>query len=93
MITVPTSNWSKTAEKLYQIKNTIKRLQQLEAGLATKLKKLSFYEDASDGVFILTKSVRRGHIEYSFIPELSCVDLEQYRKAPVAVWTLTKRGE
>lgn len=38
----------------------------------------------------VTKSARKGNIEYNRIPELEDIDLEQYRKPPITTWRVTE---
>lgn len=41
----------------------------------------------------LSKSVRRGHIDYARVPQLEGLDLEQYRKPSTESWKITFNGE
>lgn len=44
------------------------------------------------GSLKLTKSVRKGHVNFSNIPELREVDLDMYREDPVVSWRITIGG-
>lgn len=72
--------------------NTIKQLRA-ELDEEEKAIKNDLIADAngrstSGSGLLLTKSYPKGRVDYSSIPELEDVDLEQYRKPSKPVWTL-----
>lgn len=44
---------------------------------------------AKIGDLSVTKVIRRGNVDYSLIPELKGVDVDQYRKPPVESWRIS----
>lgn len=80
--------WKTTAIELAEIQKQRKELEKKEAELATKLKDMSNNESYEFEGISYAVSERVGNVEYSKIPELFGIDLEQYRKSSVKVWKL-----
>jgi hypothetical protein len=80
--------WLITAKDLYNVQQDIKNLEQKASDLAHLLKELSNQEPKSFGGMKYAYFTRAGSIDYSLIPELKGLELEQYRKAPVKAWKL-----
>lgn len=80
------------AAQAYKLKIQIKSLEKQYDSLMTCLKE-SFNQGQSRwDNYQLTQTFRPGAVEYSAIPELKSVDLDKYRKDPVAVFKLEYLG-
>jgi len=84
--------WLLKAKELWTIKKTIRKWQNIEKNLAAELRDI-FDNDAHEyrGVRYYYE-LRDGAIDYSAIPELKGVNLNQYRKDAVVVWKLEVTG-
>jgi len=82
--------WNETAELLYKLQQKRKEIQKKEAFLIDKLKEISGYGAAMGKSFLFSVSINKGRIDYSNIPALKGIDLEPFRKKPVALWKLQK---
>lgn len=74
--------WIETACEWLDINVKIKALEEREQEIRGCLNQLSGGRNCSGGGIRVTKVVRKGSIDYSKIPVLHSVDLEQYRKPP-----------
>lgn len=81
------------ASQAYNIKMQIKSLEKQYDGLMNCLKEQYKLGTTHWGAYTLSISVRPGAVEYSKIPQLQGVDLEQYRKDSVQVFKLEYLGE
>ncbi len=74
----------------YQVFKNIIKLNQIEIDkIDEKFKAVaSKHARARIGNLTITKSVRKGNVDYAVIPELKSVDVEKYRKAPSTVTTI-----
>lgn len=84
------SEWIKVAKELYDAQQMKKHFTSIALSLSDKLKKLSNNENSKGGEFLYTAIMTKGGVEYSLIPELQNVDLEQYRKESTMRWKLSK---
>jgi putative phage-type endonuclease len=82
--------WLAMADEWRTLSGMIKDLEAQEAELRKLL--ISTCDDQSclGGGIAVSKVVRKGNIDYSKIPELKDVDLEQYRGQPVEYWKISK---
>lgn len=80
--------WEEAAKELYTIKEQRKYLQAVEIRLTSKLKSLSNDKNSRGNEFTFYAVTQKGLVDYSSIPELKNVDLEQYRKAERQAWYL-----
>lgn len=85
--------WVQKAREIEQIKQLVTKYTLIQEKLIEELKALSDYEPAKGGGYILTSYIKRGHIDYSQIPELKYVELEDFRKPSIVVWRLDKERE
>jgi len=81
------------AKEAYKLKQQIAELTERQSGLMDNLKKASGGTDARFGNYKLGVTVRTGSIEYSAIPELKAINIEQYRKPGVLVYKLEFLGD
>ena len=80
--------WKELALLWQETKEKIKFYQISEEVLRKNLIKLANNESCEGGGIKLLKSVRKGNIDYSNIPELKQIDLETYRKEPTTFWRI-----
>jgi putative phage-type endonuclease len=73
-------NWLDMANRWKQIRNQIKELEQDEENTRSALLYLANQQNAEGGGIRVQTSYRKGRVDYNQIPELSGIDLEQYRK-------------
>lgn len=76
------TEWKETNEQLKALTAKEKEYRQALISMAND-------GNATGAGIKLTKSIRKGTVDYSKIPELDGVDLDQYRKDPVVAWRLT----
>jgi len=80
--------WVETADDLFKIKMKLKRLREEDSKLSKKLRGLSDGRTTKKGRYEYTCTPRKGPVDYKGIPELSNVNLEEYRKPSVNTWKL-----
>lgn len=87
------AEWSVLKEKWQTICTQEKKIQlekeEIKNGI---LKKADDHEVCESGLFV-RKANRKGNIDYKKIPELSMVDLEQYRKSTIEYWEIKVSAE
>ena len=79
------------AKEAYEAQQQRKKYERIEKEALDELKTLSEGKTTEYGEFVFSKTLRAGSINYAAIPELLNVRLEEYRKADVESWSLTKR--
>lgn len=82
--------WNTTAKKYLECQAKIKELEAEAKALKETMVSMAGDSNVMGGGLSLSKSVRKGHIEYAKVPELQNVDLEAYRKESITVWTVTQ---
>jgi hypothetical protein len=82
--------WNAIATKLYETKQSRKYYEEQEKELLESLKQISDNLPTKNGKFELKMIKRMGIIQYSKIPELRKINLEQYRTEPIISWTLSE---
>jgi putative phage-type endonuclease len=81
--------WETMAKEWKETNEQLKALTAKEKEYRQALITLACDGNATGAGIKLTKSIRKGTVDYSRIPELEGVDLDQYRKDPVVAWRLT----
>lgn len=81
--------WIDAARGLAHWKAIRQEAERNEKQFEGLLKQLSKGACSKGGGFVYDYSIRKGTIDYTAIPELNGVDLEQYRKESVEVWKLS----
>ena len=81
----------KVAAQLYNQQQIVKEAIKLQEDLKNKLKHLSHNNSYADGHYQFKKELRAGAIDYAAIPEFKELNLEEYRKPPITVWSLQLR--
>jgi putative phage-type endonuclease len=81
--------WKETSQKWLAIHSQIEALECEEKNLREALIQMAGSQNATGCGIRLTRSLRKGNVNYSQIPELKLVDLEKHRKEPIEVWRLS----
>jgi putative phage-type endonuclease len=89
MIERDDADWLEAADSWIKARNALKEAEELESACRDALIHLAQEESARGCGVSLCRSVRRGAIEYSKIPELKLIDTEKYRKPPSVSWRLS----
>jgi putative phage-type endonuclease len=83
------NEWKELSGRYYQLKEEIKFLLEEEENCRKELIALSGGSNSRGNGITLCQVERKGNIDYSKIPELKNVDVEQYRKEPINSWRIT----
>jgi len=84
--------WKCTAEEYLCVSSQIKALQDKEKELRSILIHQCNNQSSTGWGVKVGKSLRRGAVDYSAIPELKGVDLDKYRKDSIEVWTIKENN-
>lgn len=84
--------WINKAQELFNLQESIKRLEQQASIVKEELSKLSKNKPSCGGGFIYEMIPRKGSVDYAKVPQLQGVDLDQYRKEDVVMWRLKKEA-
>lgn len=82
--------WLTTAMFWKESAKQLKRYKEAEEEMRKKLLILSGDKSCSGGGIRVTKSIRKGNVDYKEIPELQGLSLDKYRKPPSDVWRITE---
>jgi len=88
-ISVETPERTELALKWMALKTSLNALEKEEKELRNALISTSCNRNSIGAGIKITRSLRKGSVDYAKIPELRGINLEQYRKKPMEVWTLT----
>ncbi len=77
------------AAKLLEAKEKIKALQKEEKEMTDDLILRCDNQNTIGNGFKITKSIRKGSVDYSSISELKGIDLDKYRKQSIEVWRVS----
>lgn len=86
-------NFDILAEEYYNLHEMLKKLKDQEDELKKRLDTYVSELETKSYVskkFIYSSYERKGNIDYTVIPQLKKVNLEQFRKAATICWKLTK---
>lgn len=81
--------WPEAVNQYKEVCEKIKELEKDEERIRQQLILLSGEKNSHGGGIKLTKSLTKGAIDYSNIPELKDVDLERYRKKSFRKWRIS----
>ncbi len=81
--------WNASATQWMEVTCEIQVLEKREKELRELLISQSQNKNSKGGGVRVSKIVRKGSIEYSTIPELALVNLENYRKSPIETWRIS----
>lgn len=85
--------WVLKCKQIEEVKKLKEKYEAIYEKMVEELKFLSEYEPAKGGGYVFSSYIKRGHIDYSQIPELKYVELEDYRKPSIVVWRLDRERE
>ena len=81
--------WTTVAKDWSAVKTQLDALEKREASLRQSLSEMAGEFTTSGAGVRVTKVVRKGSIDYSKIPQLEGIDLEQFRKISIESWKIT----
>lgn len=81
-------DFTATAAKYLAAAESLKELEKYVDQLKATLLVMADGHQCKGGGLVISKSERKGAVDYAAIPELAGVDLEPYRKAAVVAWSL-----
>lgn len=82
--------WTEISQKWLNVHRQLELLEKEEKELRNQLVQMADAKNVTGGGVRLSRSIRKGNVQYNQIPELQNVDLEQYRKEPIEVWRLVE---
>lgn len=85
--------WNQYSKSYIEIDRQIKMLEQERETIKSSLVTCAEGRNATGSGLKLSKSFRKGSIDYCNIPELTEVNLEKYRKKPVESWRISFEKE
>lgn len=80
--------WNEVSEEWKRISSQIFHLQKLEKGLRELLVRQCQDKNSIGNGITVSKILRKGNIDYSKVPELKNVNLEQYRGENIEFWKI-----
>lgn len=80
--------WKKYAISYIENKKMLQDLETKEKALKQELIRLSEKKNCRGAGISLSRTMRKGSVDYSQISELNHINLDNYRKSPVEVWTI-----
>lgn len=83
------TTWQQCASRWKALTEQIKALETEEESLRKQLVFLSGESNTKGAGISMCKVIRSGAVDYSKIPELKNIDLNQYRKDPINSWRIT----
>lgn len=84
------TDWLVAASQWMHISSQIKKLEEEEDRLRKKLIALSENANSKGAGIKLSKILRKGNVDYTAIPELKQINLDEYRKPSTESWRLVK---
>lgn len=81
--------WGSAAQEWVMVSKQLKELEEKEKALRDNLIAMARGQNAMGNGIKVSKTIRKGNIDYSRVPQLDGVDLEQYRKNPVEYWRIS----
>ena len=83
------NQWVLTAKELLDIQEKLKFLKDRKLKVESNLRELSNNKSASEAGYKYNLFTRPGSIDYSSIPELQDINLDEYRKEEQKYWKLS----
>ena len=85
--------WRELSQRYLNVKMRLKQFESEEKHLRDALVKASTGKPSIGGGLKLSKTVRKGAVDYKIIPELIGIDLEMFRSDPVVSYRITETTE
>lgn len=83
-------DWEEKAHMLWELQESVRINEKLISELKEELICLSAGVNSRSGLYRMICSTRKGSIDYSSIPELKNINIENYRKPSSTIWSLKK---
>lgn len=93
LIEIDNEEWVYIAEKMILARESRRSFEKQEEELKNQLIEICEGKPCKSGLFRFKKTHRKGSIDYSSIPELIGIDLDEFRKPGSVCWSLTKEKE
>lgn len=87
---IENSDWNSLAVDYCTAKEQVKFLENQMHEIKKKLIEIANKDICVGGGIELHKITKKGNVDYSKIPELDFVDLEQYRKPETEYWKISE---
>lgn len=81
-------SWNEYASIYQELDKSIKALEDKKEILRKKLIDLCELQNCEGSGIKILKSFTKGRVDYESIPELKVIDLDRYRKEPIACWKI-----
>jgi hypothetical protein len=78
--------WILVAEQLAEATRAMKLYENKQEELKEKLEELSEGVNSKGAGYLFFQVNRKGSIDYTAIPGIKCLDLEQFRKPEINYW-------
>lgn len=85
--------WSAAAAEWAFVNKNMKGLETREKELREVLISMSNKQNAKGAGIKLVKTIRKGSVDYSSIPQLQDINLDRYRKEPIEYWKIINEGK
>jgi putative phage-type endonuclease len=89
-ITREDDEWTHLASAYLTAKESMELLTEILENTKKGLVRLAGSSNVKGAGIALSRSLRKGTVDYAGIPELKGVDLEKHRKKPIETWTVRK---
>lgn len=87
-IEMTTKEWIDAATEYRDLQRQIKNLENRQRACKNKLLAIAAGQQVQGAGLTISKTIKRGIVEYQNIPELKTVDLEKYRKESREEWNV-----
>jgi putative phage-type endonuclease len=87
---INSSHWNSVTDEWKSISSQISRLEEREKTLRETIISMCQDKNSKGNGINVSKSLRRGLVDYKKIPEISHVNLDFYRKEPIICWKIIK---
>lgn len=81
--------WMEASRKWLDAQKQLEVLENEEKSLRESLIRMADNQSCHGGGIKLTRSMRKGNVQYAQVPELQGIDLDKYRKSPADYWRLS----
>ena len=82
--------WDSYASQWITLNMQLKELEQREKDLRERLISMSRNQNAKGSGVKVSRILKKGNIDYSKVPQLEGLSLEEYRKGPTEYWKIAK---
>lgn len=86
------ATWKQACLEYRRLEERLSKLNQEKENLRKQIIDMADGRNVQGAGVRLTRFLRKGSINYKTIPELSCIDLNQYRSPATECWKITTEG-